>query len=153
MAKYASAGSLREGLAGLDADGHPLDPVDEVRSDPLDGSRELDRLQAGKELLEQDLRLEAGEMGTQTEVRTPGSERHVIVRRPRDIERVGVGKDLLVTVGAREPRDHLVAPLDLHAAEFYVSRRRSAEVVHGRGPPEGLLGGARDPLRLLLQQL
>src|SRR4026207_505720 len=107
MAKYASAGSLREGLAGLDADGHPLDPVDEVRSDPLDGSRELDRLEARKELLEQDLRLEAGEVRAEAEVRTSGSERHVVVRCPRDVERVGVGEDLFVSVGAREPRDHL----------------------------------------------
>ena len=80
-------------------DGHPLDPVEEVRAQALGRARELEPLEVGKRLLQEDPQLEAGEVRSQAEVRAAEPERHVLVRLPADVEAERIRELRLVAIG------------------------------------------------------
>src|SRR6266446_5736907 len=100
-----------------EADGHALDAVDEVRTQPRHGSGQLDVGQPAQELFEHDLDLEAGEVGAETEVVTD-AEGEVVVRVAAHVEAVGVREDLLVPVGGDVPQRHLLPLADLLTTEL-----------------------------------
>src|SRR6188472_2460523 len=95
-------------LRRIDRHRHPLDAVEEVRSQSLDRAGELDLADPRHELLEGDLDLEPGQVRAEAEMDAAGTEGHVQVRVAADVEAIGVVEHLLVAVPRREPGRDLV---------------------------------------------
>src|SRR5690242_11388452 len=72
---------------------------DEVGCQPFGGTGGCDVGQAREQLAQERLNLDAGDVRTETEVRTTASEGDVLVRRASDVEAVGLGEGALVAVG------------------------------------------------------
>ena len=82
---------------------------------------ELDRANARRHLLQDDLELEPRDMGARAQMR-PEAERDMPVRGPVENEPRGCGKRVLVAVGGSESQcDHLSAADD-YAAQLHVTR-------------------------------
>src|SRR4051812_4926703 len=74
-------GLRTDALAGRERDRHVLDAVDEVRPETLHVAGELEVVEAREHLHEDLVDLRAGQVRSEAEVRTPATERDVLVRR------------------------------------------------------------------------
>src|SRR5438552_9747648 len=108
----------------------PLDAADEVRAELLRLRRGLDVGQPAEQLDEHRGDLSTRQVRAQAEVGAARSEGALLVRRARDVEAVGVGEVLLVTVGGDVPHGDLLAPLQRHAGERRVARDGPPHVHH-----------------------
>src|SRR5262249_56133664 len=100
--------SPRAPLRG-EADGHTLDAVEEVGPKARHGPGWLDVGQPAEDLLEDDLDLEAGEVGAETEG-VAEAEGGVVGRGGSHIEALGGGGDFLVAVGGDLPQPPPASP-------------------------------------------
>src|SRR5262249_5943661 len=81
----------------LEADRHRLDAVDEVRAEVPNLAVELDAAEAAQQLTEHRPQLEPRQARAQAEM-LADAERQVLVGRARDVEAVGIRKDILVAI-------------------------------------------------------
>src|SRR6476661_543874 len=98
-------------------DAEPGETADDVTRLP---SRLLDRLHPGEafeERSERRLELEAAERRTETEV-DPGAEAQMRVRRPPEVQTIGLVEDLRIAVGRPEDEADLGAARDRRAVEI-----------------------------------
>ena len=133
--------------------GRRLIPLKKFERSRSGGAGELDVRRARQQLLEGDPHLHLGQVRAHAVVDAAGPERHVRVRRAADVEPVGLLEDRLVAVARDEPGRDLVAGLDLRLGQLGVDGRGAAEVVHGRGPAQHLLGGGLAERRIVAQPL
>ena len=90
-------------------DRRPLDAVDEVAPDALHLAGALDAGDAADQRVDHRSYLEPRHPLAEAEVRAAAAERHVPVRRARDVEAPGLGELVWVEVGGGIPRHDLVA--------------------------------------------
>src|SRR5579875_4000150 len=108
------------GGAAISGEGHAhgqaLEAVGEVRAVARGLAGQLDRADAGRQLLQEDPDLEARQVHAQAVVRAAASERQLVCGVSPDVEAMGVRVVVGVAVGGRKPDDDLVAGRDPLAA-------------------------------------
>ena len=100
-----------------------LQADDEARLDPLGLARELDVLEAPRQLGEERALRAARQVRAETEVLAV-PEAHVGVRVAVDAEAEGIVEDVLVAVGRRVEEAQLVVLADRLSTHLGVARRR-----------------------------
>ena len=93
--------------------------------------------------VEQHAQFQPGEVGAEAEVRAD-PEREVVVGLAVGLERLRIVEVLLVEVGRLIHQQHLVAGVQLLAAELEVPGDRAVHVLDGRDPAQHLLDGQPD---------
>ena len=144
-ARWPSSDSLtaRSSVSGADL-------MPEITDEPLctTGPATSRRRHRCGDALEHHGQLEAGQRGTEAEVRAV-AEGHVVVRRAAHVEGAGGRAELgLVAVGGRVDQEQRVTGGDRRAAELGVGDRGAHERRHRRGPAQHLLDGGREQRRV-----
>jgi hypothetical protein len=84
-----------------------------------------------RQLFQQHLNLESGQLATETEVDATTTEGQVPIGLPMDIELERVIEDVLVTIARQVPERDSVTARNVLTANLGVLRCSSSEVLHG----------------------
>src|SRR3546814_2371427 len=110
-------GSRRRARAGAEGDGEVGGAADEVGGQPLRVPGRGEVFEAGEDLAQQRVYLDARDVRTEAELRTAATEGHVVVRRAAQVELVRPVEHLGYAVGGAVVHDHPVALRDRHTAQ------------------------------------